>query len=190
MPLQQGLFPRSLGRFQPVPIDVFNRQAWQIKYGNPTFSNDRIEGDNYSIVQDLPPPDTDREVLLVTVETGKPTSGSFHTDGWSGISLFHVGWEQVFFGDPFGGPAGWALDVKNREPIVPTHPLLTGATKVTFRYHCRTGRVSLHQGGFPLSRPSPPQPSAPTSHSTKSASPPPPVPPSRSTRFPSAPAGK
>lgn len=153
IPLREDRFPKTLGRFLSLPITVFDRRAWRIEYGNPTFSLDRIEGVNYSIYQDLPPPPPAGGVLLATLEAGKPVSGNFHTDGWAGVSLYQDGREQVFFGDPFGTSATWALDVKNRAPVIPSNPPVSGPKTITLRYHYRTGEVSLHEGGIPLKPP-------------------------------------
>ena len=78
------------------------------------------------------------------------SSDLFHTDGWAGMSFFSKGTELLFFGDAYGPERTWSLDVKQRIPVIlPGNPVL-GAGKVTLRYDCKTGAVSLHQGSVPL----------------------------------------
>ena len=156
IPLDVRTFPKTLGRYRYVPIEVFDRKGWRVEYGNPKFSEDRIEGSNYAIYQAIPDVDANaaaRGVLLLTINVGKPTSGEFHTDGWAGVSLYQNRQEILFFGDPYGLAEGWALDVKNQTAAILSKPLVSGPKSVTLRYQSRTGDVTLHEGGFPLKPP-------------------------------------
>jgi hypothetical protein len=148
-------FATGLGRFQTVLSAPFNRSDWRLEYGNPSFSDTRIEGANYAAFLQFPEPQPSGEnsVLLATLEVGKPVGGEFHTDGWAGISFFSNGAEVLFFGDSFGTKPTWSLDVKQRIPVILPEQPLTGPRTVTLRYDRRSGEASLHDGGVPLKTP-------------------------------------
>jgi len=145
-------FAKRLSKFETIMTGLFDKSDWRVDYGNPSISQDRIEGLNYSVFRRLPKrePADDSPVLLATLEVDRPTTNEFHTDGWAGLSFFSKGTELLFFGDSFGPERTWSLDVKQRIPVIlPSKPVI-GPKKVTLRYDCRTGDVSLHEGGVPL----------------------------------------
>jgi hypothetical protein len=141
--------PRS---FKSIVEGRFVNKDWRLDYGSPTISEDRIEGQNYSLFLPLtqPQPMADGAVLMATLKVNRPANGEFHTDGWAGMSFFSQGKEVLFFGDSFGPETTWSLDVKQRIPVIlPVTPLV-GPHTVTLRYDRGTGAVSLHDGGIPL----------------------------------------
>ena len=95
-------------------------------------------------------PDAASPVLLATLSIAQPATGSFHTDGWAGLSFFRGSEELLFFGDSFGPEKTWSLDVKQRIPVVLPGQRLVGPRTVTLRFDRRSGAVSLHEGGLPL----------------------------------------
>ena len=154
MPSDERLFSKSLRKFTPVVDGRFVKKDWRLDYGAPLISGDRIEGQNYSVFLPMvqPEPASDLAVMLATLKVSRPSSGSFHTDGWAGMSFFSQGKEVLFFGDSFGPETTWSLDVKQRIPVIlPVTPLV-GPRTVTLRYDRRTGAVSLHDGGMPLGK--------------------------------------
>jgi hypothetical protein len=148
-------FATGLGRFQSVISAPFNRADWRLEYGNPSFSDNRIEGANYAAFLQFPEPQPagENSVLLATLEVGKPVGGEFHTDGWAGVSFFSNRAEVLFFGDAFGTKPTWSLDVKQRIPVILPAQAVTGPRTVTLRYDRRSGEASLHEGGVPLKSP-------------------------------------
>jgi hypothetical protein len=148
-------FPSGLGRFTSVVSGDFTPEAWRIEYGTPTITPRRIEGANYAVFLRLPQiiPEDEAGVMLVTLEPGKAADAEFHTDGWAGMSFFSNGVELLFFGDSFGARPTWALDVKQRIPVILPDPPVTGERVVTLRYDARSGDVTLHEGGLPLGDP-------------------------------------
>lgn len=146
------LFPSHLGRFRSILSGPFERSKWRIEYGTPVISDHRIDGGNYAIFHrlDQPQPADTGSVFLATIEAKNPENGSFHTDGWAGMSFFANGKEVLFFGDSFGTTRTWSLDVKQNAPVIVPEQPLTGPGKVTLRYDSRTGDVTLHQGTTPL----------------------------------------
>lgn len=155
MPSDGRPFAAGLGRFETLLTSPFEKSQWRSDYGFPAFSAQRIEGQNYAVFLPLggPQPSGDNSVLLVTLGTGNPLGGEFHTDGWAGMSFFSKGEEVLFFGDSFGTKPTWSLDVKQRIPVIlPEHPV-AGPRTVTLRYDLRTGGVTLHDGGLPLKAP-------------------------------------
>lgn len=148
-------FATAIGRFSSVISGPFDQAQWRVAYGSPSFSPGRIEGANFAVYLSLPQPEPadGSPVLLATIEIGEAAEGSFHTDGWAGMSFYSNGAEVVFFGDSFGSEATWSLDVKQRIPVIyPAEPV-TGERQVTLRYDSLTGEVSLHEGGVPLAAP-------------------------------------
>ncbi len=148
----EARFLRHLMVFKPLVTGRFVRADWSLEYGTPSISESRIDGENYSIFLKLPKaaPSTGNPVLIATLKVDRPASGEFHTDGWAGLSFFSEGKELLFFGDSFGPERTWSLDVKQRMPVViPANPVL-GARTVTLRYDSRSGDVTLHEGGMPL----------------------------------------
>ena len=151
-PADGSRFATSLSEFETIVSGPFVKSDWRVDYGNPSISQDRIEGLNYSVFRRLPKPQPveSKPVLLATLDVERPSNGDFHTDGWAGMSFFSKGTELLFFGDSYGPERTWSLDVKQRIPVIlPGNPVL-GAGKVTLRYDCNTGAVSLHQGSVPL----------------------------------------
>lgn len=148
-------FADQLGRFETVSGGLFVREDWRIDFGNPTITAKRLEGLNFTAYRKLPKPEPSdgNTVLLVTLEVVTPSSGSFHTDGWAGMSFFSGGKEVLFFGDSFGAKGTWSLDVKQRLPVVLPEQPVTGPRTVTLRYDSATGEVSLHDGTVPLKNP-------------------------------------
>lgn len=145
-------FAKSLSQFESIVGGLFVKSDWRVDYGNPSISQDRIEGLNYAVFRRLPKPEPDesKPVLLATLEVERPSNGEFHTDGWAGMSFFSKGTEVLFFGDSFGPERTWSLDVKQRIPVIlPGNPVI-GPRKVTLRYDRKTGDVSLHEGSVPL----------------------------------------
>ncbi len=145
-------FPKELAIFDTVCAAPFMKVDWRVDYGNPAITGDRIEGVNYSIFRRLPQaePAGNKSVMLATLETKSPATGTFHTDGWAGMSLFSKGIELLFFGDSFGPEQTWSLDVKQRVPIILPGNRVVGPKTVTLRYDRATGAVTLHEGGLPL----------------------------------------
>ena len=151
-PADGNRFATSLSEFETIVSGPFVKADWRVDYGSPSISEERIEGLNYAVFRRLPTPEPDatKPVLLATLEVESPSNGEFHTDGWAGMSFFSKGTELLFFGDAYGPERTWSLDVKQRIPVIlPGNPVL-GAGKVTLRYDCKTGAVSLHQGCVPL----------------------------------------
>lgn len=154
-PADVSSFAKLLGRFSSVIAGPFDQAQWRVAYGTPSFSPGRIEGANYAAFLRLPQPEPadGRSVLLATLDVGEATEGSFHTDGWAGMSFYSNGNEVVFFGDSFGATASWSLDVKQRIPVIYPQEPVTGERQVTMRYDARSGEVSLHEGSVPLRAP-------------------------------------
>lgn len=150
-----GLFLKSPNQFRPVFGGPLAKADWRIPYGSPLLADGGISGENFSAFCKLPQaePAEENSVFLATLETGVPISGEFHTDGWSGMSLFHGGVEMMFFGDSFGMERTWSLDLKQRNPVIMPELKVTGPRSVTLRYDKKTGDVTLHDGRFPLKPP-------------------------------------
>ncbi len=155
-PIDGRHFASGLGRFLPVVSGPFDKTAWRVAYGQPSITENRIDGMNYAAFLRLPAPlpAEDGGIVLVSLETGTPAQGSFHSDGWAGMSFYHGKSEVLFIGDPFGTESTWAMDVKNEKPLIilPDTPV-SGARTVTLRYDSRSGTVSLHDGTPPLAAP-------------------------------------
>ncbi len=151
-PADLSPFATVLGRFSPVIEGTFDQSRWRIAHGSPSFSPNRIEGVNYAAFLRLPDPapTTSGSIWLATIDIGHAAEGSFHTDGWAGLSFYGNGKEVLFFGDSFGSAASWSLDVKQRIPVIYPQKPITGERQVTMRYDARTGEVSLHEGNIPL----------------------------------------
>lgn len=149
----EGRFPGKLMEFKPVVAGRFVNADWHRDYGNPTITEDRIEGENYSLFLKLPEPTTASTVVLATLKVDRPAAGEFHSDGWAGMSFFGQGHEWLFYGDSFGPEKTWSLDVKQGIPVILPATPLTGPHTVTLRYDARSGDVSLHEGGLPLGPP-------------------------------------
>lgn len=137
---------------------ISNRKAryrddrWRLDRGKALVQKGRIEGRSFEAFLPLKidEPSAQRGVLLVTMAVENPHTGAFHTDGWSGLSLYRAGEEVVFFGDGYGPEKTWSLDVRQQLPLVlPKHAVIDGRT-VTLRYDAASGAVSLHHGGLPL----------------------------------------
>jgi mannose-6-phosphate isomerase-like protein (cupin superfamily) len=126
---------------------------WRLEKGTPELKDGHLEGMGFEAFYSLPMDGitASRPVLLVTVET--VASPSFHTDQWSGVSLYQEGYEHCFFGDCFGPEETWALDMKRRLVPVATEPPLAGARTMTLRYDRRDGTVELFEGEGTGSRP-------------------------------------
>lgn len=125
---------------------------WRLAKGVALGQKGQVEGRNFEAFLPLKIDETSaqRGVLLVTMAVENPHIGAFHTDGWSGLSLYRGGEEVVFFGDGFGPEKTWSLDVRQQLPLVlPKHAVIDERT-VTLRYDAASGAVSLHHGGLPL----------------------------------------
>lgn len=155
MPSDPIRFSHTATEFRTIMEGPFLRSNWRFPYGTAMISENVFEGENFSAFIKLSLPQSGELgfVLLATLETSQPSAGTFHTDGWSGMSFFHQGAEVLFFGDCFGASKTWALDVKQRSPVIIPETPVAGPRTVTLCYQSRTGRVSLHQGGFPLGEP-------------------------------------
>lgn len=154
IPLDEGRFFKKLSGFKSIVEGRIVKSQWRPDYGNPSISEDRIEGENYSVLLQLPPfgPPAKNPVLLATLKVDRPLKGEFHTDGWAGMSFFSKGSEVLFFGDSFGPERTWSMDVKQRIPVILPANKLVGPRTVTLRYDRRTGWVTLHEGGLPLGK--------------------------------------
>ena len=157
-PIDGRYFASGLGRFLPVVSGPFDMAAWRVEHGQPAIAEGRIEGMNYAAYLSLPEslPAEGGGVVLVTLETGTPAEGAFHSDGWAGMSFYYGKKEVLFFGDPFGTDQTWARDVKQETQtpmIILPDPPFTGPHTVTLRYDSRSGDVSLHDGVPPLAAP-------------------------------------
>lgn len=132
---------------------VVGNSQWRLEKGSPEIKDGHLEGTGFEAFYSLPMDGitASRPVLLVTVETVE--SPSFHTDLWSGVSLYQEGYEHCFFGDCFGPEETWSLDMKRRLVPVPTEPRLTGARTITLRYDRRDGTIELHEGENAGNRP-------------------------------------
>jgi len=155
LPSDPTHFSHAATGFQSIMDGPLLKSNWRFPYGTATVSDSIFEGENFSAFMKLSLPQSGDHgyVLLATLETAQPTDGTFHTDGWAGISFFYQGAEILFFGDCFGIYKTWALDVKQRIPVIIPETPVVGPKTVTLCYQSRTGRVSLHQGGFPLGEP-------------------------------------
>lgn len=125
---------------------------WRLAKGEALVQQGQVEGRNFEAFLPLKIDETSAQsgVILVTMAVENPHTGAFHTDGWSGLSLYRGGEEVVFFGDGFGPEKTWSLDVRQQLPLVlPTHAVIDART-VTLRYDAASGAVSLHHGGLPL----------------------------------------
>lgn len=147
-----GRFRKKLGSILTLEEGPFKRSEWLSEFGNPSISENRIDGVNYTLFHKLPvaAPDETNPILLATVELDFPTNGEFHTDGWAGMSFYRNHEEIVFFGDSYGMDRTWSLDIKQHLPVVLPQKFLTGPRTVTLRYDRKSGSVSLHEGGLPL----------------------------------------
>lgn len=152
-------FPADASRFQkrlrPFSILMqapFVKSEWRKDYGLAAISTDLVDGENFSILRSLPNPEPNSKnsILLATLEVRNPANGNFHTDGWAGLSFFNKGAEVLFFGDAFGPEKTWALDVKQRTPIILPGKPVVGPRTVTMRYDGKSGEVTLHEGRMPL----------------------------------------
>jgi hypothetical protein len=154
-PADGGRFATSLGRFKSVVSGPFDKAQWRLEYGKPSITGHRIEGVNFSAYLRMPEPEpaAANSILLATLDVGKPVDGEFHTDGWAGMSFYSNGSEVLFFGDSFGTKETWALDVKQRIPVIHPEQAVSGPRTVTLRYDPRSGDVSLHEGAPPLKAP-------------------------------------
>jgi hypothetical protein len=133
---------------------VVGSSHWRLEKGTPELKDGHLEGAGFEAFYSLPMDGltASRPVLLVTVET--VASPSFHTEQWSGVSLYQEGYEHCFFGDCFGpGDDTWGLDMKRRLVPVPTEPPLAGARTMTLRYDRQNGTVELFEGESAGSRP-------------------------------------
>lgn len=148
----ESRFPKSLGRYQTLMAPPFIKSDWRVDYGTPSISAPRIDGVNYAVFRGFskPEPSSENFILLAALEVKTPANGIFHTDGWAGMSFFSKGVEVLFFGDAFGPERTWALDVKQRIPIILPGNLVVGAKTVTLCYDRKSGEVSLHEGRGPL----------------------------------------
>jgi hypothetical protein len=153
LPSDGRRFATGLGRFTSVVSGDFATGAWRIHHGTPSITPRRIEGANFSVFLRLPHviPEDETGVMLATLELGKAADAPLHTDGWAGMSFYNKGEELMFFGDTFGNRPTWALDVKHRVPVILPDPPVKGERIVTLRYDARSGDVTLHEGGLPLS---------------------------------------
>ena len=144
--------PTGLGRFHAVLDRPFDPPQWRVQFGNPALTPSRIEGANFAVHLPLPEPQPagDRGILLVTLDVSGSAEGSFHSDGWAGMSLFSAGQETLFFGDSYGAKPTWSLDVKQQSPVILPERPLTGPRVVTLRYSVHDGAASLHDGAPPL----------------------------------------
>ena len=125
---------------------------WRLAKGVALGQKGQVEGRNFEAFLPLKIDETSaqRGVLLVTMAVENPHIGAFHTDGWSGLSLYRGGEEVVFFGDGFGPEKTWSLDVRQQLPLVLPKHVVIDARTVTLRYDAASGAVSLHHGGLPL----------------------------------------
>lgn len=155
LPAAVSSFATELGRFSTLITGPIDQEQWRVAYGNPAISPGLIEGVNYAVFLRLPQeaPTDDSPILIATIDIGEAFEGSFHTDGWAGMSFYSNGTEVVFFGDSFGTADSWSLDVKQRIPVIYPPEPVRGEGKVTMRYDMRSGEVSLHEGGLPLGTP-------------------------------------
>jgi len=155
VPAASRPFADHLGRFETVIGGEFVRDDWHLDFGNPSITGKRFEGLNFTAYRKLPTPEPSdgNSVVLVTISVVKPDNGTFHTDGWAGMSFFSGGNEVLFFGDSFGTRNTWSLDVKQRLPVILPGSPVVGPRTVTLRYDSITGDVSLHDGTVPLRSP-------------------------------------
>jgi hypothetical protein len=125
---------------------------WRLAKGEVMVQKGHVEGRNFEAFLPLKIDEAaaQRGVLLVTMAVENPHIGAFHTDGWSGLSLFRGGEEVVFFGDGFGPEKTWSLDVRQQLPLVLPKHVVIDARAVTLRYDAASGAVSLHYGRLPL----------------------------------------
>ncbi|WP_367871519.1 hypothetical protein [Luteolibacter sp. Populi] len=124
---------------------------WRLEKGQPQIVGKHLEGSGFETYFYLPADAVSaaRPVLLITVETVASSTGTFHTPGWAGFSLYQEGYEVCFFGDSYGPEETWALDVKRSLiPLMPARPV-TGPRTMTFRYDRRDGTVELYEGPEP-----------------------------------------
>ena len=162
LPADPSLFPGRLTREILVFRENFNHTAgpldqqnpysgkgpWVVSKGTPQLDGKHLQGGVGEMAihgrLNAPQLGADHPILLVTLQTGP--SGSFHSGGYAGLSLFRGNDEVVFFGDCFGGKNSWGLDV--RRDGKPRYPetAVAGARAVTLRYHFLTGNLSLFHG--------------------------------------------
>ena len=124
---------------------------WRLESGAPVIKDNYLEGSDFEAFFWIPSNavTASRPILLVTLEAVRSGPQPFHSQGWSGISLYQEGYEVCFFGDSYGPGETWSLDVKrNLIPLVPSTPL-TGPRTMTLRYDRRDGAVELHEGDQP-----------------------------------------
>jgi hypothetical protein len=145
-------FRDDMLQFRQVFGGPMIKADWRVAYGSPLLEDGGITGENFSAFCRISPsePAGVGDVFLASLEVGDPSVGEFHTEGWSGMSLFQQGEELIFFGDTFGMDGTWSLDVKQRHPVIMPKEKVSGAKTVTLRYQKSTGDVSLHEGIPPL----------------------------------------
>lgn len=156
MAANESLFRKGLGRFRMLRSGNIEEESLELEYGSPTVLGPRVDGENFSVFYRLPEhasPESPPEVLLVSLEAGKPTKGEFHTDGWAGVSFFSGKDEVAFVGDSYGTRKTWSLDLKQGKPLVEPEDDVEGPRDVTVRYDPETGEISLHKGKLPLEKP-------------------------------------
>jgi hypothetical protein len=151
-PTDPSRFKNKRLQFREVFAGPLLKADWRVSYGSPLLEDGGITGENYSAFFKLSPaePAAAATVFLASLEVGEAADGAFHTEGWSGMSLFRKGEELIFFGDTFGTDGTWSLDVKQRTPVIMPENKVSGPKTVTLRYDKSTGEVSLHEGGLPL----------------------------------------
>lgn len=148
---QSAEFANRLDRFKPLASTPFRKSDWRISYGNPSISETRIEGANFSMYRKLDSQSlADDSIMLVSLQCTDPSSGKFHSEGWAGMSLFASGNEMLFLGDPYGPGNSWAIEIKSAGHSAPQATATSGSATMTLRYDSRNGAISLHEGGIPL----------------------------------------
>ncbi|TAG08889.1 MAG: hypothetical protein EAZ42_08835 [Verrucomicrobia bacterium] len=148
-------FPRQLTKYKTISLGGFSPSRWKLEHGTPNFGETSLEGKNFSVFHHLTEkiPDLNGGSILVTMHLQNSALGDFHTDGWAGLSFYNEGNEVLFFGDGFGPARTWALDVKQKYPLILPADSVMGPQEVTLWYQASSGEVSLHQGGTPLGKP-------------------------------------
>jgi hypothetical protein len=151
-PADASRFARQLSEFQTISASPFRPGQWRVTHGQANIAGESLTGQDFMAFLELPEalPSPESPILLATLRVEEPLSGSFHTEGWSGMSFYAGEEELLFFGDSHGPETTWSIDGKQGQPVTLPPSPLSGPREITLRYDFNTGNVTLHEGSATL----------------------------------------